>query len=122
MRLAGAEGIDKKDYKIKNPASKRSAIIAAKKISEKYKKMRKNKNVDLVGEIQDTRTNKNACIGAKKISQKYKKMRSKRPPLPFNFSQIVDADSVVYDNDTTLQDVASRKGAPIAAKKISQKY
>lgn len=28
--------------------------------------MRKNKNVDLVGEIQDTRTNKNACIGAKK--------------------------------------------------------
>ena len=58
----------------------------------------------------------------KKISQKYKKMRSKRPPLPFNFSQIVDADSVVYDNDTTLQDVASRKGAPIAAKKISQKY
>ena len=40
----------------------------AKKISGKYRKLRKYKNVDLVADVQETLNNKNACIAAQKIS------------------------------------------------------
>ena len=59
---------------------------------------------------------------AKKISEKYKKMRSKKPPLPFNLSDIADAKTVNYNDDTSMTDVVSSKGARIAAKKITDKY
>lgn len=49
-------------------------------------------------------------------------MRNKRPPIPFNLTRLAEEDSVVYDNDTDLRDVASNKSANIAAKKISEKY
>ena len=58
----------------------------------------------------------------KKISQKYKKIRNKRAPIPFNLNRLGDTDSVVYANDTDLQDVSSSRGANIAAKNILQKY
>ena len=96
--------------------------MAAKRISEKYKRLRKHKNVDLVADIQETLTDKNARIAAKKISQKYKKMRNKRAPIPFKMAKLADADSVVYVNDTDLRNVSSSRGAHIATKKISQKY
>ena len=96
--------------------------MAAKRISEKYRRLRKHENVDLVADVQEILTNKNALIAAKKISQKYKKMRNKRAPIPFNLDRLTDTDSVVYANDTDLMDVLSSKGASIAARKISQKY
>ena len=94
--------------------------MAAERISKKYKRLRKHKNVDLAADVQETLTNKNARIAAKKISQKYKKMRNKIASIPFNLDRL--ADSVVYANDTDLRDVSSSRGANIAAKKISQKY
>ena len=96
--------------------------MAAKRISEKYRRLRKHENVDLVADVQEILTNKNALIAAKKISQKYKKMRNKRAPIPFNLNRLTDTDSVVYANDTDLTYVLSSKGASIAARKISQKY
>ena len=47
-------------------------------------------------------------------------MRSKKSPLPFNLSDLADAETIDYNNDTSLKDVASNKGAIIAAKKISE--
>ena len=44
--------------------------MAAKRISEKHKRLRKQKNVDLFADVQETLTNKNAHIAAKNISQK----------------------------------------------------
>lgn len=58
----------------------------------------------------------------KKIIQKYKKMRSKKKPLPFNLLDVTDVKTVGYNNNTNLKDVASNKGAIIAAKEISDKY
>ena len=91
-----------KDKNNKDPTSKKGAKMAAKRISEKYKKLRKHKNVDLVPDVQETIANKNARITAKKISQKYKKMRNKRAPIPFNLARLADTESVVYTSDTDL--------------------
>ena len=49
-------------------------------------------------------------------------MRYKKPPSPFNFSDIADAESVAYDGDTNLANVASNRGAIIAANKVKNKY
>ena len=84
--MAGAESISKNDIEIEDPISKRRIQIAA-----------------------------------KKISQKYKKMRSKKPSVPFSLTKIVEDDSVLYNNDTNLQDVASKKGVCIDAKKNKPK-
>ena len=100
----------------------KSAIIAAKKVSDKYKKIRKSKNIELVSDIQQTKSNKNAFTAAKKIMDKYRKLRGKRAPILFNLADLADAESVVYKNDTNLQDVSSTKSAKIAAKNISNKY
>ena len=48
-------------------------------------------------------------------------MRYKKQPSPFNFSGIADAESVAYDDDTNLPNVASNRGAIIAANKIKNK-
>ena len=100
----------------------KSAIIAAKKVSDKYKKIRKSKNIELVSDIQQTKSNKNAFTAAKKIMNKHRNLRGKRAPIPFNLADLADAESVVYKNDTNLQDVSSTKSAKIAAKNISNKY
>ena len=59
--------------KNKDPASIKSAIMAVTRINEKYKRLRKHKNVDLAADVQETLTNKNACIGAKKDQPKVQK-------------------------------------------------
>ena len=69
--------------------------MVAKRVSEKYRRLRKHKNVDLLSDVQEKLTNKNSHIAAKKIRQKYKKMRNKRAPIPFNLARLADADSVV---------------------------
>ena len=74
----------------------------------------------MVADVQETLTNKNVRIAAQKISQKYKKIRNKIP-IPFNLTELADADNIVYDNNTNLGDVSSSKVVQIAAKKISQK-
>ena len=59
----------------------KSAGIAAKKISDKYKNIRKKRNIDTVEEIKDAASKKSMQIAAKKISNKYKKMRGIKSPL-----------------------------------------
>ena len=48
-------------------------------------------------------------------------MRSKKPSVPFSLTKIVEDDSVLHNNDTNLQDVASKKGVCIDAKKNKPK-
>ena len=50
----------------------------------------------------------NCC---KKRTDKYKKMRYKKTPALFNFRDIGDAESVVYDNNTIMEDVNSNRGS-----------
>ena len=45
-----------------------------------------------------------------KLTGKYKKMRYKKPLAPFNFRDIADAESVVYDDNTRMEDVNSNRG------------
>ena len=84
----------------------KSTIIATKKVSDKYEKTRKNKNIELISDIQQTKRNKNAFIAVKKIMDKYRKLRGKRAPISFDLADLADAESVVYKNDTDLQDVS----------------
>ena len=49
-------------------------------------------------------------------------MRHKNSPLPFNFSGIADAESVLYNDDRNIGDVSSNRGAMIAANKTKNKY
>ena len=65
--------------------------------------------------------NKNAQIVAKQIVQKYKKILQKMPPLPFDISDVADAETVNYNNDINISNISSNKSAQIAAKKIAQK-
>ena len=117
------------------------AQLAAKKIVKKYRNLATKKppvttefgNLETIDYNKDTSINdlndiaklkpgKSAQIAAKKISEKYKKIRSKKPPLPFKLTDVVDAETVDYNKDTSLIDVASNKSAQIAATKISDKY
>ena len=49
-------------------------------------------------------------------------MRYKKPPLPLNFKDIADAESVVYTDDRNMEDVSSNRGTIIATNKIKNKY
>ena len=49
-------------------------------------------------------------------------MRSKTQSFPFNLSEIADADTVDYNDDTNLQDANMNNNAILTAKKISDKY
>lgn len=94
LKLRGAE------TDLANPnvtVSNKSAHIAAKKISYKYKKMRRKKTIDLVQDVQEAASKKSTQIVAKKFSKKYRKMRNKRPAFPFNFDYL-EEESVVYDD------------------------
>ena len=95
---------------IQESLTSKNARIAAKKISQKYKKMRSKRtpipfNLARLADtesitsandtnLRDVTSSKGAAIPAKKISQKYKKMRNKTQSLPFNLSDIADADTV----------------------------
>ena len=65
-------------------------------------------------------------MAAKKIVKKYKNLSKKKVPIPFNISDIADAATVDYNNDTNINDVNDiahnkNKNAQIAAKKIVKK-
>ena len=77
----------------------KSAGIAAKKISDKYKKIRKKINIDIVEEIKDVASKKSAQIAAKKISNKYIKMRYKKSPPTFLVDE-ADVEAIDYNNDS----------------------
>ena len=118
--------------------TKKNARIAAQKISEKYKKFRKNKlkkpvnltnidDADTVAydentDLRDVLSTKGAQIAANKISKKYKKMRARTQSFPFNLSDIADAETIDYNDDTNLQDVNMNRNTILAAQKISNKY
>ena len=73
-------------------------------------------------DLQDVSSSRVANIAAKKILQKYKKMRNKTQSLPFNLSDIAEADTVDYNDNINLQDANMSKHAILAANKISDKY
>ena len=72
--------------------------------------------------LRDDFSSKSAAIAAKKISQKYKKVRSKTQSVPINLSDIDDADTVDYNDDTNLKAANMDKNAILTANKISDKY
>ena len=102
------------------PSSK-SAIITAKKISDKYKKNRNKPNIDVVEEIRKVASKKSTQIAAKKLSNKYRKMRYKKPP-PMYLVNEEDIQTIDHNDDTSIVDVISKKGAAVTANKIKKKY
>ena len=92
---------------------------------KKYKKVReakKRKNIESVGEeIRQAASTKSAQITAKKISDKYKNMPNKKPPAPFTFQELANAESIVHE-EPQVRDIFSKKSTQIAANKISDKY
>ena len=147
--VADAEMVNyNNDTNINDVFSKKSAQIAAKKIVKKYKNLARKKpyqrpprnTVDDLADLEtikynnDTnisdlsdipsgpKNNKNTQIAAKKIGQKYKKLAQKKSLLSFNISDVADAETVDYNNDTNINYVSSNKSAQIAAKKIFKKY
>ena len=76
----------------------------------------------MVADIQKTLIHKNPRIAAQKISKKYKKFRRNKLTKSVHLTDIDDADTVAYDEDTDLSDVLSTEGAQIAANKISKNY
>ena len=118
LKLATLRGNEQIVNKTENkPKSTKSAQIAAKK-TEKYKKMRKENNISVGEEIRQAASTKSAQITAKKLSDKYKKVQYKKPPPPFNFRELADAES----EEPQIRDVLSKKSTQIAANKISDKY
>ena len=98
----------------------KSAGIAAKKISDKYKKIRKKINIDIVEEIKDVASKKSAQIAAKKISNKYIKMRYKKSPPTFLVDE-ADVEAIDYNNDSD-EDMFAKESIVIAANKIFDTY
>ena len=49
-------------------------------------------------------------------------MRYKKSSPPFNLNEISDAESVIYTDDRSMENVRSNRGATIAANKIKSKY
>ena len=92
----------------------RSSVRAAKKITKKYDKLRREKakklarikGIEVIEEKPLKKYTKSAGIAAKKISDKYKKFRKKR-----NIDVVEE-----------IKDVTCKKSVWIAAKKISDKY
>ena len=99
---------------------KKNAQIAAKKISNKYKKMRYKKPppMYLVNEedietidynddasIVDVISKKGAAVAANKIKKKYKKMRAKRNNLPFDLNGVEKAETITYVHNTDIADL-----------------
>ena len=72
--------------------------------------------------LLDLKKNKNAQIAAKKIVQKHKKLAKKKAPVPFNTSDVADAETIDYNKDTNINDVLLSKSEQIAAEKIINRY
>ena len=100
--------------KRREDALKTNTYIAAKKISDKYKKIRQVNNIRIAKELQEAASKKKAEIAAKKINEKDKKMRYKKATLP----PPVEKD----DTETVTCDVRPKTEAIITANKIKNKY
>ena len=112
---------------IKDAASKKSAQITAKKISDKYKKMRYKKSsptfladeadIETIdyndGSDEDMLAKERIAIAANKIFDRYKKERAE--------NNLDEAETINYVDDTNLAYVRENKNAKIAAKKITEK-
>ena len=99
----------------------KSARIAAKKVSDKYKKIGTKRNIDTVAEIKNAASKKSAQITAKKKkSNKYKKMRYKKPPPTFLVDE-ADVETTDYNNDSD-EDMFAKESIVIAANKIFDRY
>ena len=49
-------------------------------------------------------------------------MRYEKPSPFFNLNDIADAESVIYTDDRSMENVRSNRGATTAANKIKNKY
>ena len=58
----------------------------------------------------------------KKIVQKHKKLAKKKAPVPFNISDVADAETIDYNKDTNINDVLLSKSEQIAGEKIINRY
>ena len=63
----------------------------------------------------------------KKVVQKYQNLSQKKAPIPFNVTDIADAATIDYNNNTNIDDPIDNtsnknKNAQIAAKNIVKKY
>ena len=65
---------------------------------------------------RDVLWTKGAQIAANKTSKKYKKMRAITQSFPFNLSDIADAETIDYNDDTNLQDVNMNRNTILAVK------
>ena len=54
--------------------------------------------------------------------QQYKKLAKKTAYVPFNISDVTDAETIDYNNDANKNDVSSKKKFSKAAKNIANKY
>ena len=99
----------------------KSARIAAKKVSDKYKKIGTKRNIDTVAEIKNAASKKSALITAKKKKpNKYKKMRYKKPPPTFLVDE-ADVETTDYNNDFD-EDMFAKESIVIAANKKYDRY
>ena len=134
LDVADADTVDYNgDTNIQDVNLNKIAILTAKKISDKYRNIgRKRKRATspepIVLELKKTKTassqsrNKSARIATKMISVKYKNIRTNTKSLPFNLSDVADADTVDYNEDTNIEDLNLSRNAILTTNKISNKY
>ena len=114
------------DLNINDVKGNKDLLIAAKKIKENYKKMRRRQQqkindaetMNYVDDLNfnDVQENKNLLIAAKKIKSKYKKIRREQR------KKLEDTETINYANDINVSDLAENKNLKIAAKKMQEKY
>ena len=114
-RIKGERVIEKEP-----PKKIKSAAIVAKKITDKYKRLREKKNINIVEEIKDRASNKGVQINAKKISNKYKKMRYKKPPPTFLVDE-TDVETIDCNNHSD-NNIFAKESVVIATNEILNKY
>ena len=108
----------------------KNAKIAAKKVTEKHKRLgRKRKLQPTPAALtvdgfrnpskKRKRATKSAIITARNIAKKYKKMRYKKPPPTF-FVDKTDLETIDYNNDSD-HDMFAKESIVIAVSKIFDK-
>ena len=114
------------DLNMDDVKENKDLLIAAKRIKEKYRKMRRHQQqkindaetINYVDDLSldDIKENKNLLIAAKRVKDKYKKIR------PEQRNRLKDAETINYVDDIDVNDVAENKNLKIVAKKIQDKY
>ena len=114
------------DLNMDDVKENKDLLIAAKRIKEKYRKMRRHQQqkindaetINYVDDLSldDVKENKNLLIAAKRVKDKYKKIR------PEQRNRLKDAETINYVDDIDVNDVAENKNLKIVAKKIQDKH